>query len=188
MSVVLKTHRFTIDQYRRMAEAGILSEEDRVELIKGEIVEMVPIGPLHAGTVDRSARVFSSRLGSRVIVRVQNPIQIPPEDSELQPDLALLRPRPDFYTRSHPSAPDIFLAVEVVDTSAERDRRVKIPLYGRAGIPESWLVDLIAGRVEVYRRPTPDGYRDVHVLYQRGDSLAIEAFPDVAFTVADFLG
>lgn len=187
MAVGLKTRRFTIDEYYRMAEAGILSEDDRVELIQGEIVEMPPIGSHHAGTVASIDSLFSSRLGNRVIVWVQNPLRLRFVESEFQPDVVLLRPRPDFYRQSHPGAQDVYLVIEVADTSLEKDRHVKLPLYARAGVPEAWIVDLTANRVEVYRQPTPDGYREARVL-QRGESLTIEAFPDLTLSVDDLLG
>lgn len=186
MAVVLKKHRFTVEEYHRMADAGVFSEDDRVELIEGEIVEMTPIGPRHAGSVDRVNRLCVTRLGDRVIVRVQNPIQLS-TDSELQPDVTLLRPRADFYTESHPGPRDVFLVIEVADTSVETDRRVKLLLYSKAGIGEAWLVDLSTDRVEVCRQPTPDGYRDVRAR-GRGQPLTIEAFPDLALTVQDILG
>lgn len=186
MAVVLKRRRFTIDEYHRMAEAGILTEDDRVELLEGEIVEMTPIGSLHAGQVNRLNSLFIGRLGSRVVVSVQNPVQLS-QDSEPQPDLALLRPRSDFYRRAHPGARDVFVAIEVMDTSVETDRRVKVPLYAKAGIPETWLVDVNADRLEVYRTPAAEGYRDVRVL-RRGESLTIEAFPDLTLTVDDLFG
>lgn len=187
MAVVLKTRRFTVDEYHRMGEAGILSEDDRVELLAGEIVTMSPIGPLHAGTVDRLTALLSSQLGTQVIVRIQNPLLLRTEDSEPQPDVALLRPRADFYTRTHPEAHDVYLVIEVADTSLETDRQVKFPIYARAGIPEAWLLDMVAGRLEVHRHPTPDGYQDVRH-FQPGQSVAPQAFPDVVLRVDDLLG
>jgi Uma2 family endonuclease len=188
MTVVLKTHRFTVDEYHRMGEAGIFSEDDRVELLAGEIVEMSPIGPLHAGTVGRLTALFSSRLGTEVLVWVQNPLLLRTEDSEPQPDVALLRPRPDFYTRSHPEAQDVYLVIEVADTSVLADREVKFPIYARARVAEAWLLDSVATqRLEVHRHPTPDGYQDVHSL-QRGESVAPQAFPHLVLTVDALLG
>lgn len=187
MAAVLKTRRFTVDEYHRMGEAGILSEDDRVELLAGEIVTMSPIGPLHAGTVNRLTALFSSRFRTQVIVRIQNPLLLHTEDSEPQPDVALLRPRADFYTRTHPEAHDVYLVIEVADTSVEKDRDVKFPIYARAGIPEAWLLDIVAARLEVHRHPTPDGYQDVH-RFQRGQSVASQAFPDVVLRVDDLLG
>src|SRR5438067_6125490 len=124
MTVVLKTHRFTVDEYHRIGEVGIFSEDDRVELLSGDIVEMSPIGPLHASTVGRLTALFSARLGGEVIVWIQNPLLLRTEDSEPQPDVALLRPRPDFYAPSHPEAQDVYLVIEVTDTSLVADREV----------------------------------------------------------------
>jgi Uma2 family endonuclease len=185
--VLLKTRRFTLGEYRRMGDAGILSVDDRVELIEGEIVEMTPIGPPHAGIVDRIARALTLGLGLRGIVRVQGPVQLPALVSELNPDVALLRPREDFYTRSHPAPADVLLLIEVMDTSAERDRRVKLPLYARAGISEVWLVDLGAACIEVYRDLAAGDYREASVR-RRGEALVVPAFPDVRPTVEDLLG
>ena len=187
MAVVLKTRRFTVDEYHRMGEAGILSEDDRVELLAGEIVTMSPIGPLHAGTVNRLTAFLSSRFGTQVIVGIQNPLLLRTEDSEPQPDVALLRPRADFYTRAHPEAHDVYLVIEVADTSVEKDRQVKFPIYARAGIPEAWLLDIVAARLEVNRHSTSDGYQDVRH-FQRGQSVALQAFPNVVFRVDDLLG
>ncbi len=187
MAVVLKTHRFTVDEYHRMGEAGIFSEDDQVELLAGDIVEMSPIGPLHAGTVSRLTALFSSRLGGEVIVSIQNPLLLRTEDSEPQPDVALLRPRPDFYTRAHPEAQDVYLVIEVADTSVVTDREVKLPIYARAGVPEAWLLDVATQRLEVHRHPTPDGYQDVNS-FRRGESVAPQAFPALTITVDVLLG
>jgi Uma2 family endonuclease len=187
MAVVLKTHRFTVDEYHRMGEVGIFSEDDRVELLAGEIVEMSPIGPLHAGTVDRLTALFASRLGAEVIVRIQNPLLLRTEDSEPQPDVVLLRPRSDFYTQAHPEPQDVYLVIEVADTSAEADREVKLPIYARARVPEAWLLDVSAQRLEVHRHPTTDGYQDISIL-QRGEWVAPQAFPDLVLTVNALLG
>jgi len=169
-----------------MAEAGILSEDDRVELIEGEIVEMSPIGSHHAACVNRLTRLFSRQGGDRAIVSVQNPIRLS-EYSEPEPDLALLRPRADFYAEALPGPEDTLLVVEVMETSAQYDRERKLPLYAEAGIPEVWLVDLAAECIEVYRRPSPEGYEDVRRRC-RGERLSPQAFPDVELAVDDILG
>jgi Uma2 family endonuclease len=186
MAVRVVRRSFTVEEYYRMAEAGILSEDDRVELLEGEIVEMPPIGSRHASSVDRLTQLFAERVRHRAILRVQNPVRLGPR-TEPQPDLALLRPRPDFYAQAHPGPQDVFLIVEVGETSADFDREIKVPLYARAGVPEVWLLDLGAGHVEVYREPTAQGYRDVHRL-QRGQRLAPEAFPDLDLAVDEILG
>lgn len=170
-----------------MGETGILAPGERLELILGHIVVSEPIGSRHAGTVDRLAHLFFSRLGDRAIVRVQNPVQLPKEDSELQPDVMLLRPRDDFYVSGHPGADDVRLLIEVADASLRLDRRLKIPLYARAGIREVWLVDLTTDRVEVSRDPAGRAYRDVRTL-GRGQSLTSDAFGDLALRVDDLIG
>jgi hypothetical protein len=187
MAVMLKKRRFTIEEYDRMAEAGVLPPEDRVELIEGEIVEMSPIGTPHAGVVNRLNYVFSSRLGARAIVQIQNPVALPPVVSVPQPDVALLRPRQDFYAKARPLPGDVLLVVEVMETSADYDRGVKLPLYAKAGVIETWLVDLGANIVEVYRRPSGDRYQEARTISGQ-DAIALHAFPDVALTLADILG
>jgi Uma2 family endonuclease len=169
-----------------MGEAGVLSEDDRVELLDGEIIQMSPIGSPHAGCVDRLNALFTRRLAGRAIVRVQNPI-ILDRRSEPQPDLTLLTPRPDFYSAAHPRPRDVLLAVEVMDSSRGYDRTLKLPLYARAELREVWLVDLKAQALEVYRRPALRGYRQEHRL-ARGRALAPLAFPRLRFRVSELLG
>ncbi len=170
-----------------MGEAGILPEDNRLELIAGDIVVREPIGAYHAGTVARLNRVWTSRLGDRAIVSIQNPVQFPTEESELQPDVMLLRPREDFYTTGHPQAADVLLLIEVADTTLRLDRRVKIPLYARVGVREVWLIDLTTARLEVHREPLGNGYGDVRVL-TRGERVSPEVFPDLSFDVAELVG
>jgi Uma2 family endonuclease len=186
MSVQVLRRRFTVDEYYRMAEAGILHEDDRVELIEGEIVEMAPIGSNHASHVDPLAQLLFERIGRRAIVRIQSPIHLG-EYSEPQPDVTILRSRSDFYVSAHPSPADILLVVEVADTSVEYDRGVKIPLYARAGIREYWIVDLAGESIEVYRDPSPEGYRQARQL-RRSERIAPEAFPDVEIMTDDVPG
>jgi Uma2 family endonuclease len=182
----VKNFRFTISQYHQMSEAGILSENDKVELINGEIIEMSPIGRRHTACVNRLNSVFSQLLGKKVIVAVQNPILLN-NLSEPEPDIALLKPRTDFYESGHPQPQDIFLLIEVADSSIEYDRDVKIPLYASSGITEVWLVDIYQQVIIVYRYPTENGYRDIQTL-SRGEKLSISAFPENNLFVDDILG
>jgi Uma2 family endonuclease len=186
MAVALTKRRFTVDEYHRMAEVGILTEKDRVELIDGEIVEMAPIGAQHASVVKRLNALLTGRLGTRAIVGVQDPVELSRE-SEPQPDVVLLRPTPDFYAAGHPEPVDTLLLIEVADTSLTYDRGVKLPRYAAAGIPEVWIVDLGAEAVETCRTPSPDGYRDL-VRVPRGGSLSPIAFPDLMLGVDEILG
>ena len=185
MAIQLVRHRFTAEEYHQMAQAGILHEDDQVELLEGEIVEMAPIGSRHAACVARLTQVFSQRLTGRAIVWVQNPIRLS-EHSEPQPDLTLLRPRPDFYATAHPEPEDVLLVVEVAQTSEDYDRDVKIPIYARYGISEVWLVDLAGESVEVNRMPGPEGYREVQRI-GRGGHVSSQAFPDVVLAADEFL-
>jgi Uma2 family endonuclease len=178
--------RFSVDDYYEMARAGILGEDDRVELIEGEIVEMSPIGRGHASCVDRLNRYLVFRVGEAAIVRVQGPVRLN-EFAELQPDVALLRFRPDFYALGHPTPFDVLLIVDVVETSSRYDRQVKMPLYATAGIPEYWLVDLGEETVTVHREPQPAGYGGVRVL-RPGERLAPQALSAVEMSVDDILG
>jgi Uma2 family endonuclease len=175
-----------VDDYHRMAEVGILGEDDHVELLDGQIVEMSPIGPRHAGAVNNLVRLLHRTLGDAVILGVQNPVVLG-APSEPQPDIAVLKPRADAYSGAHPSPEDILLVIEVADTSLESDRDVKLPLYARAGISEAWLVDLSHDIVEVHRRPSPEGYREVRTL-RRGDTLAALVVSTGSISVDEVLG
>jgi len=177
--------RFTVAEYYRMAEVGILAPEERVELLDGEIIQVSPIGSRHAACVDRINRLLIPAQ-PRAIVRVQGPIRLD-DHSEPEPDLALLRPRPDFFATGHPGPADVFLIVEVMDTSAASDRTIKLALYARSGIAEVWLVDLNRGLIEVHRHPSAAGFGEVLIL-QRGQTLAPLAFPDLVLAVDAILG
>jgi Uma2 family endonuclease len=187
MAATLRRYRFTVDEYDRMAEVGLLTQCDRVELLDGDVVEMSPIGDRHAGVVARIGHVLSRRVGDRSIVWPQNPVGLRVVRSVPQPDVSLLQPRDDFYATGRPGPDDTLLVVEVMDTTAARDRGVKLPLYARAGIVEVWLVDLASDTIEAYRRPLPAGYADARIL-RRGDQVSPQEFPDVTLTVDELLG
>ena len=178
--------RFNVDEYHRMAAAGILTEDDPVELIEGEIVEMPPMGSIHAARVSRLNRLLSSKVGDLVDARVRLPVRLD-DHSEPEPDLALVQLRADFYAAAHPGPDDMLLVIEVADTTARYDRTIKGALYARAGIPEYWLVDLQRGHVEVRREPTGGRYRAVQV-FRRGEQLRSEALPGLEIAVDDSLG
>ena len=177
---------FTAEEYHRLGEAGILHEDDRVELVDGDIVLMTPIGTRHAACVDRLNVLLQRHVGDRAIRRVQGPVRLNPY-SEPQPDISLLKPRADFYAAAHPIGDDILLAIEVADTSTRYDREVKGPLYARSAIAEFWLVDLLHETVEVFRQPGVDGYGSSRVS-KRGERLSIAAVPDASLSVDDVLG
>jgi Uma2 family endonuclease len=186
MGIEAKRRLFTVEEYYQMARSGILSEDDRVELLAGEIVQMSPIGSRHAACVDRLTKSIDQQIGDAAILRVQSPIRLN-HYSEPQPDLALLKPRGDFYVHAHPGPGDILLVIEVAETSVELDRRVKIPLYAQAGIPEVWIVDLEAGCVEVYENPSHGSYQAVK-RYTPKQQLSPRAFPNLKVDLKDILG
>lgn len=169
-----------------MGESGILHEDDRVELLDGEIIDMSPIGVKHANCVRRLNNLFSQKAGGKAIVDVQNPLRLD-EHSEPQPDILLLKPKQDFYASSLPCAEDVLLLIEVMDTSASYDRQIKLPLYARHGVQEVWLVSLLDENVEVYRNPVSGAYQEKQIL-NRGKSVSPQSFPDFLVAVSDILG
>lgn len=141
MPVQLTKRLFDVDDYHRMAQAGIFSEDDRVELIDGEIIAMTPIGPRHNAAVNRANRALVGAVGDNAIVQVQGSVRLG-RFGEPNPDVVLLRPQPDFYASRLPGPSDMLLVIEIADSSLDYDRDVKSRIYAEAGVPEYWLVDL----------------------------------------------
>lgn len=159
--IVPARHKLTVHEYHQMADAGIFGEDDRIELIDGDLIDMAPIGQGHAAAVNRLAEAFFSACAGRAIVSVQNPVRLD-LSSEPQPDLTILRRRADFYaTGERPGPADILLLVEVADSSLWFDRTVKLPLYARAGVTEVWIVDIKQRLVTIHRQPARDHYSEV---------------------------
>ena len=156
--VELRRRKLSIEQFQRMGEAGILREDERVELIRGELIEMAPIGSRHMGLVTRLMRMLVHAVANDAVVSTQNPVVLPP-DTEPQPDITVLKPRADDYQESLPTATDVLLMIEVADTSLRYDRDVKLPIYAEYGIPELWLFDVQARAVSIYRDPAVQGYQ-----------------------------
>ena len=177
---------FTVADYHRMAETGVLRPDARVELLDGLVIEMTPIGSRHAGCVKRLLRMLSRVAGDLATIGVQDPVTLD-DASEPQPDVAVLRFRSDGYADRHPGCADVLLLIEVADSSKDRDRDIKIPLYARSGIPEVWLVDLEAGVVEIYRESGEEGYASPRKVF-RGETLTPLLLESVALPVADILG
>jgi Uma2 family endonuclease len=184
-----KTHevtrrRFTVHDYHRMGEAGILHEDDRVELIEGEIVEMAAIGTRHFTCVNGLTRLLVRGVGDAAIVSVQNPVRLD-EHTEPQPDLAVLQTRD--YRESLPLPEDVLLLIEVSDTTLSYDRGVKLPLYARTGISEVWIVDLTGEVIERHTGPSGDGFQNVERL-RRGEEIRSSPLPGLSFRVEAVLG
>ena len=168
-----------------MAETGVLRPDSRVELLNGEIIDMSPIGPFHGGVTNYLIEIFTAASKGRWMTSVQNPVRLD-DHSEPQPDLVLLKPSPDFYRRQHPQPADVHLLIEVSDSSLTTDREAKLPAYGRAGIAEVWIVNLIDQTVEVYHEPHFTGYGAKTIL-RAGDQAAPQAFTDVTVDVTELL-
>ena len=186
MSVQIVRRHFNITEYYRMAAAGVLSEDDRVELIEGEIVEMNPIGSRHAACVGRLTEFLGRMVSGEAIIWVQNPVQVN-DYSEPLPDVALLKRRDDFYAQANPQPADVLLIIEVADSSVEYDRDIKIPLYAGGGIPEVWLVNLPKETIEIYTQPVGDAYQEIRIV-KRGEPLAAKSIPSLIIDADVVLG
>ncbi len=173
--------RFCRRELARLEAAGVLHPDERVELVGGDLIAMAPISARHAACVRRLQRLLTERVGARALVDVQQPLALGEHD-EPQPDLVVLRPRPDDYASAHPEASDALLVVEVGQSSVGFDRDVKGPRYAAAGVNELWLVDLVSDEVTVYR----DGYRSIR-RYGRAESITLAALPSAPLAVADLL-
>ena len=186
MSAALDKYSFTAEEFERMGEAGILRQDARLELIEGEIFEMSPIGSLHAACVKFLTQLLHRLFSGTFIVGVQDPIRLN-DFSEPQPDVTLLRWRDDYYRERHPTPADVLLVIEVADATVVKDRAIKIPLYARSGVPESWLVNIPEEQVEIYSGPADSAYRRAEV-YGRGKEARSHTVEGLAVNVGELLG
>ncbi len=184
-AITLETRKFTVAEYFRMVEAGVLQPRERVELIEGEILLMPPMGSQHIGSVSRYARVFINRAAGRFSVQIQGTVLLG-EHSAPEPDLALLKFREDDYSFAHAVPDDILLVIEVADSSLTYDRDIKAHLYGRAGIPETWVLNLPGDCIERFLEPCPNGYAQ-HTILRRGERVTPVSLPEIELAVADLL-
>lgn len=180
-----RRHRWTVAEYHHHIERGAFRPEDRIELIEGELIDMPPIGPDHAASIDRLNSELNYRLFRKTIVRVQNPITLD-DHSEPEPDIVLARWREDFYRHGHPGPEDCLLLIEVADSSLDYDRLVKVPLYARHWIPEVWLIDLVHLCVEVYRDPDGKKYRATST--HREGRITCARIPEAWLQIEDVFG
>lgn len=178
--------QFTAQEFERLFEVGILADDERVELIEGEIVQMSPINVAHSSCVLRLNALLAGLSRGMALIGVQGPIRLDARTVP-QPDVAVLTPRADYYRKAHPGPGDVLLLIEVADTSLSYDRNVKSLVYARFGIQDYWIVDLSGRTVEVHREPRGDRFRTT-TRHSGEDSVALLAFPDVVLSVADILG
>ncbi len=175
----------TVAEFERMSEVGILGEKERVELLRGELIAMPPIGERHSQAVDDLVELFVLRFAGRAKHGSQRPVTVGPI-SQFQPDLVLRRHAGADRFERHPSGDDLLLVVEVAESSLHYDRHEKLRAYAQAGVPEYWIVNLVDDRIELHTEPEGDRYRRVRVA-SRGESVAARAFPEDTFRVDDFL-
>jgi Uma2 family endonuclease len=177
-----RRHRITVDEYHRMAEVGLLARDARVELVEGEIIEVAPIGKAHTSVVEQLTRLLVRAVGDDAIVRVQGSVRLS-QWSEAEPDVVLLKPRPDFYRNEFASGADTLLVIEVSDSTLRYDRDIKVPLYARHGVPEVWIVDLQNDQLLVYGSPSDGAYgRPTSVA--RPQTMLVTGLPGVAVDLA----
>lgn len=182
---VQTNHRFTVAEYYRMAETGVLRPDARVELLDGQVADSFRISPFHAYATHQLADIFFKLPKQSRIVSIRNPVRLD-EYSELEPDVMLLKHIPNYYRLRHPGPEDVLLLIEVADASLDYDREDKLPAYGHAGIAEVWIVNLADLTIEVYREPHFTGYGSKTVLHP-GTQAVPQAFPDVVVDVAELL-
>jgi Uma2 family endonuclease len=178
-----KRHIINVDEYYRMAEVGLLAPDARVELIEGEVIDMAPIGSTHAGIVNFLMRTLDRSVGERAVITVQQPVRLDLH-SEPQPDVAVLKARSDLYRKSHPTASDVLLLIEVSDTTLRFDLGAKLALYARQAVPEVWVVDVAGKQVHRMREPTGDSYQSISIL-NISDSIEVAAFPDIKIALGE---
>ncbi|MEX2534438.1 MAG: Uma2 family endonuclease [Trueperaceae bacterium] len=185
MPLELSKRTFSIDEYHKMGDSGLFADE-RVELVEGEVIAMAPKGSRHAGCVTRLNRVFTTNINDSFLVRVQDPLRLS-DRTELEPDIAVVHSRPDFYASAHPSAKDALLVIEVAESSLTYDRDVKMLLYARAGVQEAWLVDLTWQQIIIQSSPSDEGY-EVVKNHGRGTVINPPSLPQLQLTADDVLG
>jgi Uma2 family endonuclease len=176
---------FTVEEYYRMADAGILAQDARTELVGGEVIQMSPMGSSHAWAITRATHLFIESLREKAQVRVQLPLRID-SFSELEPDLCLVNPALN-YERRHPGPADVFLVMEIAVASLSYDRDIKLPIYAAAQIPEVWIADLVNESLFVFRVPSDKDYK-TFLAFERSGSVSPLAFPEVVFDVFSLLG
>lgn len=185
MTAKIEYRQFTITDIDQMVASGILAEDEHVELIEGQLIKMSPPGILHAACVDRLNKLFARQVADDIIISVQNPMTIN-EILQPEPDVMLLSPRSDFYTKGRPTAPDVLLLVEVADSSLAYDQEIKLPFYARAGVREVWLVNLPEQSIDCYSHPTAQGYRLCERFFA-GDTIQPDVMPNITANVAFIL-
>ena len=163
-------HRLSVKQYHRMIESGVLTEDDRVELLEGILVDKMPHDPMHDGTIQKSNRRLLRTVPAGWEIRVQSSVTL--TRSEPEPDLAIVRNDANEYMRRHPGSGDFGVIIEVSNSTLETDRTNKLLIYARDGLPAYWIINVVDGQVEVFEQPSGADYASSKV-YRRGDSVPL---------------
>ena len=179
----VKPRLITVAEYDRMIEAGIYTENDRIELLNGEIIELMPKGPKHVYFNEKIADILKEKLGKTADVRSQNPI-ILDDFSEPEPDIVLAIPPRENYLENHPTSSDILLVMEISDTTLTYDREAKAKAYSRNGIQQYIVLNVQDNSLEDYRQPATDGYQSKQT-YRNSDKFNLTAFPDIEINVGE---
>ncbi len=183
----LATRRlFSVDEFHRMAEAGIFQEDDRLELLGGDIIAMSLVGVRHMACVNRLTDLLTDRFRGKAIISVQNPIRLDYQ-TEPVPDIALLKYRDDYYAQQATTAADVLLLIEASDSTLGFDRQVERPLYASTSIPEYWLINLTDNQLELYRQPDEGDYQE-QLVVQGDERVTAVAFPQVEFQLSELMG
>lgn len=185
IDLLTNTRLFSVEEYHKMIETGIINEDDRVELLDGRIIEMSPKSAAHAAVNEDVADIFKNRLKKKAVVRSQNPI-ILDDRSEPEPDIVIATPPKHKYYSQHPTPSDILLVMEISDATLSRDRQTKGAAYAECGIIQYLLLNLKKREIEDYREPSKDGYRSKQT-YTAKQSFSLVAFPNVLIKVRDLL-
>ena len=185
MSIAAELRSLSVQDYHRMVEAGILAADERVELIEGQLYKMAAKGTAHSAAVTRIDRVLSRLLAGKALLRFQDPVQLS-DFSEPEPDIAVVQIDPLDYETHHPRPKEVFWLIEVADSTLRRDRDLKVPIYGRSGIQEYWILDVQERCLYVFREPEPTGYRVQQKLSEQ-DTITSLAFPECEIAVQNFL-
>ena len=180
-----KLRQITVEEYDSMIANGIFDTNDKIELLDGVIIEKMPKGTKHSSATDRASRVFNKVIGDKLLVRNQNPIWLD-IFSEPEPDIVLASPKADDYDESHPTPNEIYLVMEISDSTIYFDRNAKWLAYAKAGIRQYLLLNVQDRTIEDYREPNADGYQSKQTL-RAGQTFTLNDFPEIVFQVADFL-
>lgn len=181
----LSLKRWTVAEYHQIIASGIIAPDTPVELIHGQIIEMVPQQPPHAATTDEGGDYLKALFAGKAKVRVQLPVTLPP-DSEPEPDFAVVRIDENLYRDRHPGPDDIHLVIEVADSTLQKDQQYKSKLYAQAGIPEYWIINLKQNQVIVYRQPQDNVYQTEQILGV-SDNIQPLRFSDITIELKQLL-